>query len=285
MILTSDLMAAEAALIYASAHPSRNDGFPATAATEAISARHLAKSYGGLQAVADMSLALKPGAIVGLIGPNGAGKTTMLNLLSGVERADSGRIVLAGKDVTGLPQHKLAAAGLTRTFQVCRDLGALTVLENLLAARVGQAGELVANVLFRPGLVRAQEEAAMERARDILERLDLWRLANASASTLSGGQKKLLEFGRALMADPKIILLDEPAAGVAPSMESILIEAIQSLVSNGTAVLIVEHDLDVVATLCEHVYVMAAGRLLTEGTFSEITRSPEVVDAYLGRAA
>ncbi len=285
MSLTSDLVATNAPLGFAGVQPEQNIALATVEGADALSARHLSKSYGGLRAVDDMSLALKPGAIFGLIGPNGAGKTTMLNLLSGVEQPDSGRIVLAGSDVTALPPHKLALAGLTRTFQICRDLGALTVMENLLVARIGHAGERLTNVLFRPWLVREHERASVERARDVLERLDLWRLADEQASTLSGGQKKLLEFGRALMTEPKIILLDEPAAGVAPAMEGILIEAIQSLVNGGTAVLIVEHDLDVVSALCERVYVMAAGRLLAEGTFDEITANPEVVEAYLGGAS
>lgn len=285
MSLTSDYVAAESALDYARLTRARVDAAASAKSGNVLSAQALTKSYGGLAAVAEMSVTLQPGRIVGLIGPNGAGKTTMLNLLSGVEQPDGGRLLLAGRDVTTLAPHLLAAAGLVRTFQICRDLGSLTVLENLLAARIGQAGEKISNVLFRPRLVREEEAAAIARAKEILERLDLWRLANESASALSGGQKKLLEFGRALMTEPKVILLDEPAAGVAPAMESVLVDAIRSLVANGTAVLIVEHDLDVIAALCEHVYVMAGGRLLTHGTFDEITRNPEVVEAYLGLAA
>jgi ABC-type branched-subunit amino acid transport system ATPase component len=229
-----------------------------------------------------MDLALPRGRITGLIGPNGAGKTTLLNIISGVERASGGKVELLGRDITGLPPHRLAALGLVRTFQICRDLGNLTVLENLLVARPRQRGESLTGLLLRGGSVRQDEEAGIEEAREILERVDLWRLADAPAASLSGGQKKLLELCRALMLDPEVVLLDEPAAGVAPAMEAVLIDAIRSLMKRGLTFLIVEHDLDVVAALCDHVYVMAAGQLLTEGAFDEVVSDPRVLEAYLG---
>jgi ABC-type branched-subunit amino acid transport system ATPase component len=248
----------------------------------------LQKTYGGLQAVAgvDLDLPSAPGGrITGLIGPNGAGKTTLLNIISGVERATAGRVLFRGNDIGALPQHRLAALGLVRTFQISRDLGQLTVLENLLLARPQQTGERLMQLFAYRKRVRQEEEAAIETARAALLKVNLWRLADAPAATLSGGQKKLLELSRALMLRPKLVLLDEPAAGVAPAMEEILIDTIRGLAAEGVDFLIIEHDLDVVAALCEHVYVMAAGRILTQGSFAEVTGDARVVEAYLGLKA
>jgi ABC-type branched-subunit amino acid transport system ATPase component len=245
----------------------------------------LQKTYGGLQAVAgvDLDLPETPGGqITGLIGPNGAGKTTLLNIISGVERATAGRVLFRGNDIGALPQHRLAALGLVRTFQISRDLGQLTVLENLLLARPQQTGERLMQLFARSKRVRQEEEAAIETARTALLKVNLWRLADAPAATLSGGQKKLLELTRALMLKPKLVLLDEPAAGVAPAMEEILIDTIRSLAAGGVDFLIIEHDLDVVAALCKEVYVMAAGRILTQGSFAQVTGDARVVEAYLG---
>lgn len=251
-------------------------------ASSVFQAHGLAKSFGGLEAVAGVDLSIATGRITALIGPNGAGKTSLLNIMSGVERPSAGRMSFAGQDVSGFASYRLAALGLVRTFQISRDLGKLTVLENLLLAQQRQTGETLLGLFFSPARVKQEEEKAIEKARSILERVDLWRLANAPASSLSGGQKKLLELCRALMLDPKLVLLDEPAAGVAPAMESILIDAIRSLVASGVSVLIVEHDLDVVAALSDHVYVMANGKILTQGSFDHVTRDARVVEAYLG---
>jgi ABC-type branched-subunit amino acid transport system ATPase component len=248
----------------------------------------LQKTYGGLQAVAgvDLDLPETPGGrITGLIGPNGAGKTTLLNIISGVERATAGRVLFRGDDIGALPQHRLAAQGLVRTFQISRDLGQLTVLENLLLARPQQTGERLIKLFAQSKRVRQEEEAAIETARAALLKVNLWRLADAPAASLSGGQKKLLELTRALMLKPKLVLLDEPAAGVAPAMEEILIDTIRGLAAEGVDFLIIEHDLDVVAALCEEVYVMAAGRILTQGSFAQVTGDARVVEAYLGLKA
>src|ERR1700733_4004445 len=245
----------------------------------------LQKTYGGLQAVAGVDLdlpGLPGGRITGLIGPNGAGKTTLLNIISGVERATAGRILFRGNDIGALPQHRLAAQGLVRTFQISRDLGQLTVLENLLLARPKQTGEKLLRLFADGGRVRREEEAAIETARAALLKVNLWRPAAGPAATLSGGQKKLLELSRALMLKPKLVLLDEPAAGVAPAMEEVLVATIRGLADEGVDFLIIEHDLDVVAALCEHVYVMAAGRILTQGAFAQVTADSRVVEAYLG---
>lgn len=232
-----------------------------------------------------MDLDLARGTITGLIGPNGAGKTTVINLISGIERPDAGSVTLAGADVTGLAPERLAFLGLVRTFQICRPLARLTVLENLLLARLRQTGETVVGSLLRRRRVHAEEALAVADARRILERLGLWQHADALSTALSGGQKKLLELARALMLRPSLILLDEPAAGVAPAMRETLIAAIRGLAEEGVAVLIVEHDLQLVGALCSHVHVMAAGRSLAQGAFASITRDPRVVEAYLGAAA
>jgi ABC-type branched-subunit amino acid transport system ATPase component len=248
----------------------------------------LQKAYGGLQAVSGVNLELPGvpgGQITGLIGPNGAGKTTLLNIISGVERATAGRVLFQGNDIGALPQHHLAARGLVRTFQISRDLGQLTVLENLLLARPQQTGEKLLKLFAYGKLVKQEEEAAIETARAALLKVNLWQLADAPAATLSGGQKKLLELSRALMLKPKLVLLDEPAAGVAPAMEEILIDTIRGLAAEGVDFFIIEHDLDVVAALCEHVYVMAGGKILTQGSFVQVTGDSRVVEAYLGLKA
>ncbi|MEI9922383.1 MAG: ABC transporter ATP-binding protein [Bradyrhizobium sp.] len=272
--------------------PTRRAAAPLTGAVEQpmsdvplLQVLGLQKTYGGLQAVAGVDLDL-PGApggrITGLIGPNGAGKTTLLNIISGLERATAGRVLFRGNDIGALPQHRLAAQGLVRTFQISRDLGQLTVLENLLLARPQQTGEKLLKLFAQRKQVRQEEEAAIETARAALLKVNLWRLADAPAASLSGGQKKLLELTRTLMLKPKLVLLDEPAAGVAPAMEEILIDTIRGLAADGVDFLIIEHDLDVVAALCEEVYVMAAGRILTQGSFAEVTGDARVVEAYLG---
>jgi ABC-type branched-subunit amino acid transport system ATPase component len=258
-----------------------NDG----KAAPLLQARGIRKTYGGLEALSGVDLDLARGRITGLIGPNGAGKTTLLNVISGVERATSGQVLLLGEDIGSLPQHRLATRGLVRTFQISRELGQLTVLENLLLARARQTGEGLVGLFARPKRVRQEEEAAIEIARAALQKVNLWRLADAPAATLSGGQKKLLELSRALMLKPRLVLLDEPAAGVAPAMEEVLVATIRNLADEGVDFLIVEHDLDIVAALCDHVYVMAAGKVLTEGTFAQVVGNARVVEAYLGLKA
>jgi ABC-type branched-subunit amino acid transport system ATPase component len=247
-----------------------------------LQVRELQKVYGGLQALTGVDLDLRRGRITGLIGPNGAGKTTLLNIVSGVERATAGRVLFRGNDIGALPQHQLAAKGLVRTFQISRDLGQLTVLENLLLARPKQTGEKLLRLFADGGRVKREEEAAIETARAALLKVNLWQFADASAATLSGGQKKLLELSRALMLKPKLVLLDEPAAGVTPAMEEILIGTIRGLAAEGVTFLIIEHDLDVVAVLCEHIYVMTAGKILTQGSFVQVASDSRVVEAYLG---
>jgi branched-chain amino acid transport system ATP-binding protein len=230
----------------------------------------------------DVSLEAPAGRITGIIGPNGAGKSTLINMIGGLLRPDSGRVLLEGQDLTGLPPHQRARLGLVRTFQLARELGELTVLENLLLARQNQTGESVIKAFTRRSEVKREERAAGLRAKQLLEKVGLWRLADERASALSGGQKKLLELSRALMLDPKIILLDEPAAGVSPPMRVEISKVIRGLCDEGLTFVVVEHDMDMVASLCHRVYVIAEGVNLTSGTFTEVVADQRVVDAYLG---
>ena len=242
----------------------------------------LSKRFGGVLALRGASVEVPRGTVTGIVGPNGAGKTTLFNVLSGLYRPDAGRVVLDGRDVTALPMHERARRGMTRTFQISRELGELTVAENLLLAVPGQAGEgLLANLLS-PGRVAREERRGLEEARGLLERTGLWQLADAPARTLSGGQKKLLELARALMTRPKVLLLDEPAAGVNPSLVNELTRFIESLRADGLTVAIVEHNMDMVAAVCDPVYVLAEGTVLARGSFAEVSADRRVIDAYLG---
>jgi branched-chain amino acid transport system ATP-binding protein len=224
------------------------------------------------------------GSITGLIGPNGAGKTTLFNVISGLTRADTGHIHLGADRLDRLPPHAIARRGVARTFQIPRPLGRITVLENMLVYAHDQPGERLARVFTTPARVRAEEERLRERARAILSSMELGPLASARADTLSGGQKKLLELARVLMSDPRIILLDEPGAGVNPSLMRSLVEAIRALQTTGRTFLLIEHDMDLVTQLCDPVIVMAEGRTLTEGPFARVRRDPRVLEAYLGTA-
>jgi ABC-type branched-subunit amino acid transport system ATPase component len=245
----------------------------------------LNKAFGGVAAVTSCSLDFERGSITGLIGPNGAGKTTLLNLICGLERPDSGRVVFQGRDITGLAPHRVAALGLVRTFQIVREFRSLTVLENLLVAPTGQGGETITGALLRRGKIRETERRHATRARALLERVGLWRLADQPAGALSGGQKKLLELARALLLDPVMIMLDEPAAGVAPPLLSEIIQLIRELRQEGVSFGLVEHDMALVGALCDTVHVLAEGQTLVSGTFLEVTSDRRVVDAYLGVAA
>lgn len=242
-------------------------------------------AFGGVAALDAINLEIATGRITGIIGPNGAGKSTLLNVIGGLLRPDRGHIKLDGEDITPLPPHERARRGLVRTFQIARDLGELTVLENLMLARCDQTGETIWGPFFQFSTVRREEREAAQRAKAILERVGLWRLADQSARALSGGQKKLLELCRALMLNPKLILLDEPAAGVSPPMRAEISGVIRALRDEGVTFAIVEHDMDMIANLCDHVYVIAEGANLVSGTFQEVVADERVVRAYLGEAA
>jgi len=250
-----------------------------------LSATSLSIAFGGLRALDNATLALQPGRITGIIGPNGAGKSTLFNVLAGVMRPDSGSVTLGDTDITRLPVHRRARRGVARTFQLARELDSLTVLENLLLATPAHPGERFWNVLFARRRVRAAEQDAIDRALSLLERARLLPMANQPASGLSGGQKKLLELCRALMTDPSIVLLDEPAAGVNPVLVESLGRFISDLRDDGMTFALVEHNMDMVAALCDHVYVFAQGAVLTEGNFADVTADTRVRAAYLGEIA
>jgi branched-chain amino acid transport system ATP-binding protein len=245
----------------------------------------VSRRFGGAHAADRVSFGVARGSITGLIGPNGAGKTTMFNMIAGSLPPSAGRILLEGHAIGREPAHRRLARGLGRTFQIPRPFPAMTVLENVLVAAVGQRGERPFANWLSPGAVARQERRLAERAREIIAFVTLDRLADAPAGSLSGGQRKLLELARVLMAEPKLVLLDEPAAGVNPSLLEIIIDRIVALNRDGLTLLIVEHNMDLVARLCSRVHVMAGGRLLTSGTPDAVTQDARVVEAYLGGAA
>ena len=250
-----------------------------------LSAENVAKSFGGFRALNGCNIDIRAQSITGIIGPNGAGKSTLFNILGGLMLPDAGTVRFDGHDVVGLRPDQLARLGLVRTFQISRELGELTVLENMLLASPAQSGDRVWRNFLAPAQVRAEQDAAIARARVLLEQVQLWPLANESAKNLSGGQKKLLEISRALMLDPKMILLDEPTAGVSPLMSKSLGEVIARLRAGGLTFVIIEHDMDVIAELCDPIYVLAEGRTLTSGTFREVVSNRDVMHAYLGKVA
>ena len=243
----------------------------------------LRKHFGGLKAVDGMTLQVQKGSLTGIIGPNGAGKSTYFSLLAGQYPATSGRILLHGEDVTRLPAHRRARRGLARTFQLTRALGRMTVLENLMLAPDGQLGERVWAPLTAAPRVSQQEDAIERKARDTLEFFGLTPVADAYAGSLSGGQKKLLELARALMRDPQVVLLDEPMAGVNPTLARKLMDMIEQLRRDrGITFLLVEHDLETVFERCDPIVVMANGRMLTMGDAATVRSNAEVIEAYLG---
>lgn len=248
-----------------------------------ILVRDLHKSFGGVKAVNGISFDVAGGGITGLIGPNGAGKSTVVNIISGFHRSDSGSVSLAGSDITNWPPHRVAQVGLIRTFQVARELQRLTVLENMMLSPKRQLGENPVNAIVQRKHIRREEDRHLDHALDLLERFQLLHQRDEYAGNLSGGQKKLLELARALMADPKIVLLDEPMAGINPSLARTLQEIIAALAEEqGRTFLIIEHNLEVVESICDHVVVMAEGRLLAQGTMEVLRENEQVIAAYLG---
>ena len=259
--------------------PSDDSGQPILAAVD------VSRRFGGVHAVEKMSLELGKGEMIGLIGPNGAGKTTFFNLLAGSLKPNDGAIRIGAHDVSHEGPEKRIARGVGRTFQIPRPFSEMTVLENVLTGAQGQAGERSWMNFIRPGHVAKQERAAVDKGRALLDFVTLSRLEQEPARVLSGGQRKLLELARVLMADPQAILLDEPAAGVNPTLLELIIERIQELNAQGRAVLLIEHNMEMVSRLCRRVVVMAGGRQLAEGAPGEVARNPAVIEAYLGGAA
>ena len=250
-----------------------------------LQARDLTKRFGGVAAVKDMSLTVGQGEILGLIGPNGAGKTTMFDLLAGSVQPTSGSIHLMGQTITHQPAHRRLAGGMGRTFQIPRPFPALTLLENVMLARQHQTGERFWANFTAPARVAAEEARARDKALGLLDLVALHRLANDPARILSGGQRKLLELARVMMANPKVILLDEPAAGVNPALLEVLIARIQTINATGVTFVLIEHNIDMVSRLCNRIVVMAQGSLLFQGRPDEVAREPSVIEAYLGGAA
>jgi branched-chain amino acid transport system ATP-binding protein len=243
----------------------------------------LSRSFYGVRALNGVDLQVRAGTITGLIGPNGAGKTTLFNCVSGVIPPERGRVIFDGRDVTGWRPDRVTQQGLVRTFQIARGFPRLSVLENLMLYGSAQPGEALWRALAGGRAVRRRERELRERAWDVASRLNLVAVANHGAGALSGGQKKLLELGRALMTDPKLVLLDEPIAGVTPTLAREIGAHLLDLRRDGLTLLIIEHHLDVIARLCDPVIVMAEGRHLAEGTFGEIAADERVQEAYMGR--
>ena len=247
-----------------------------------LTVRELEKSFGGVKAVNKCSLQVKEGSITGLIGPNGAGKTTVFNLISGLYKPDAGEIWFMNYRIDGLPSHKIARKAIARTFQITREFKEMTVLENLMLIPKNQAGENIFTALFRPRYVELQERKIMKKAIKILEFIELIDLKDEYAKNLSSGQKKLLEIAKILMSDPYVVLLDEPGAGVNPTLMKKLVEKIEKLRQQGITFFLIEHDMDLVTYLCDRVIVMNKGLKMTEGTPQEIKKDKKVLEAYLG---
>lgn len=242
----------------------------------------LRKSFGGVAAVTGADFDVRRGSITGLLGPNGAGKTTLFNLVSGTIAPTSGDVLFEGRNVTGWRPDQLAHLGLTRTFQLARGLADLTVIENFALYAKHQAGEALWRVFFDASSVRRREEAIIEQAWELAEQLNLAHVANHRASDLSGGQKKLVELGRALLGEPKLLLLDEPMAGVNPALALELGHYLMTIRDRGVTILVIEHNMRFVREICDHVVVLASGKVLAQGCFEEIRANETVQSAYLG---
>lgn len=248
-----------------------------------LEVRDVVKAFGGLRAVDRANLEVRRESITALIGPNGAGKTTLFNIISGFARADSGRVIYGGKAILGRPAHAIASMRMVRTFQEPKTLGAMTVLDNMLLAGRKHPGKRLGGVIYRPLASRRREGELVLAAYAMLEQFDLASKAGEYASTLSGGQRKLLELARALMVEPHLVLLDEPMAGINPTLGSRLMEHLQRLRrERGMTFLFVEHDMDVVMSQADHVVVMASGRVIASGEPRSVRDDPAVIDAYLG---
>lgn len=248
-----------------------------------LTAQGISKAFGGIQAVNNAEIQVPTGQITGLIGPNGAGKTTLFNLLCNFISPDSGRIIFNGQPIQNLPPHKIALQGMIRTFQVARVLSRLSVLENMLLAAPHQTGEKLHNTFFQAHVIRKEERRLREKAQVILESVGLAPKINDYAGALSGGQRKLLEMARGLMADPQLMLLDEPAAGVNPTLIQQICEHVKEWNQAGITFLVIEHNMDVIMSLCDRVWVLAEGQNLAVGTPAEIQSNQDVLTAYLGQ--
>jgi branched-chain amino acid transport system ATP-binding protein len=243
----------------------------------------LHKHFGGFHAVDGANLSIKKGSITGLIGPNGAGKTTLFNVIAGVLPPTSGKVTMGDEDITGLPPHELFGRGLLRTFQIAHEFSSMTVRENLMMVPGAQSGETLWNAWFHRARIAQEEAALLKKADEVLEFLTIDHLKDEKAGNLSGGQKKLLELGRTMMVDAKIVFLDEVGAGVNRTLLNTIGDAIIRLnKERGYTFVVIEHDMDFIGRLCDPVICMAEGKVLAEGTLDEIKANEHVIEAYLG---
>ena len=248
-----------------------------------IVVENLHKHFGGFHAVDGASLEIRTGSITGLIGPNGAGKTTLFNVIAGRLPATSGRVLMDGQEITGLPPHELFHKGLLRTFQIAHEFGSMTVRENLMMVPAQQSGERLWNAWFHRGRIAAEEKRLRDKADEVLEFLTISHLADQKASNISGGQKKLLELGRTMMVDAKIVFLDEVGAGVNRTLLNTIGDAIIRLnKERGYTCCVIEHDMEFISRLCDPVICMAEGKVLAQGTATEVKNDERVIEAYLG---
>ena len=244
----------------------------------------LSKYFGGLAAVSRCSLKIKKGSITGIIGPNGSGKTTLFNLIAGNLKPSDGNVLFQGKDITGVPSYELFSKGLLRTFQIAHEFTNLTVLENLMMVPGGQSGEKLTNALFSRKIIKEEEKKIKQKALEVMEFLNLMQLSKELAGNLSGGQKKLLELGRTMMVDAKLVLLDEVGAGVNRTLLKDIGSAILRLnKEKGYTFCMIEHDMDFISRLCNPVIVMSEGSVLFKGTPDEVKNNEQVIESYLGR--
>jgi branched-chain amino acid transport system ATP-binding protein len=243
----------------------------------------VSKHFGGFRAVDGATMQIAEGSITGLIGPNGAGKTTLFNVIAGVLKPTGGRVTMQGEDITGLPPHELFHKGLLRTFQIAHEFSSMTVRENLMMVPGGQSGEALWNTWFHRGRIAQEEAALLKKADEVLEFLTIDHLKDEKAGNLSGGQKKLLELGRTMMVDAKIVFLDEVGAGVNRTLLNTIGDAIIRLnKERGYTFVVIEHDMDFIGRLCDPVICMAEGKVLAEGTLDQIKANEQVIEAYLG---
>ena len=252
---------------------------------EILHVENVSKYFGGLAAVNNCSLKIKKGSITGIIGPNGSGKTTLFNLIAGNLKSSKGSVIFNNENITNMPSYQLFSKGLLRTFQIAHEFSNLTVLENLMMVPSNQSGENLITALINPKLVEREEDQLKEKALEVIEFLNLKHLSNELAGNLSGGQKKLLELGRTMMVDAKLVLLDEVGAGVNRTLLKDLGTAIQRLnKEKGYTFCMIEHDIDFISRMCDPVIVMSEGSVLFEGTSDEVKKNDKVIDSYLGRS-
>ena len=251
-----------------------------------LQVNNLSKFFGGLKAISNCSLKIKKGSITGIIGPNGSGKTTLFNLIAGNLKPNKGSVYFDNEDITGIPSYELFSKGILSTFQIAHEFTNLTVLENLMMVPGGQSGELLVNALFKPRLVNEEEKKIKQKALEVIKFLNLTHLEKELAGNLSGGQKKLLELGRTMMVDAKIVLLDEVGAGVNRTLLKDIGSAILRLnKEKGYTFCMIEHDMDFISRLCDPVIVLAEGSILFQGTSDEVKNNEQVIESYLGRGS